>query len=233
VRGKNIVISGEEAHHILDVMRLKALDKVVAFDGTGREYVGFIRDARRRSLTVEIVETKSPLNRKSSGITLIQAIPKKERMDYIVEKATELGAFSILPVVTKRTVVKWDAAKKAGAVSRWQRIAVASAKQCGRVDIPKIGPVTNFPEALKGSDAYDLALMAALTGGTVALKEALMGFNGGKLAIAIGPEGDFTPEEVKMAVEANFRPVSLGRRVLRSDTAGLAALAILNHEFAD
>jgi 16S rRNA (uracil1498-N3)-methyltransferase len=93
--------------------------------------------------------------------------------------------------------------------------------------------VTDFAGALEGSDFYDLALIAALTGKTIALKEALGGFRGGKAAVAIGPEGDFTPQEVELAIKANFRPVSLGRMVLKSDTAGLAALAILNYEFTD
>jgi len=233
VKGKIISISGAEAHHILDVMRLKALDKVVAFDGTGREYVGFIKDAKRRSLTVEIVETRTPLSKAGSVVTLIQAVPKRERMDHIVEKSTELGVNAIIPVMTARTIVDWDPAKKEAMPERWGRIAKAAAKQCGRSDIPEVRPVTDLPGALEAADSYDLGLIAALSGKTVPLKEALAGFRGGTVAIAIGPEGDFTPQEVELAVKANFRPVSLGRLVLKSDTAGLAALAVLNYEFAE
>ncbi|MDD5495638.1 MAG: 16S rRNA (uracil(1498)-N(3))-methyltransferase [Candidatus Omnitrophica bacterium] len=233
VKGNRILISGSEAHHILDVMRLKVLDKVVAFDGTGKEYVGFIKDVKRKSLVVEVVETRSPLSKTASRITLIQAIPKKDKMDYIVEKATELGVDTVLPVMTKRTIVRWDERKSISNVSRWKRIALEASKQCGRRDIPRIGDVKDFEEALKNSSEYDLAIIAALTEERSGLKDALKGFGGGKIAIAIGPEGDFTPGEVGSAIENNFKPVSLGSRVLKSDTAAVAALSILNYEFTE
>jgi 16S rRNA (uracil1498-N3)-methyltransferase len=233
VRGRLITITGGEAHHILDVMRLKALDKVVAFDGTGREYIGFIKDTKRKSLTVEIVETRTPLGKETSKVTLIQAIPKKEKMDYIVEKATELGVSSIIPVITRRTIVSWGLEKKLSSAARWRRIATSAAKQCGRTDIPAVSDVKDFQDLLKDAADYDLKLIAALSDDTVRLKSVIKDFKGGKLAAAIGPEGDFTPSEVDSAVKANFRIVSLGRRVLKSDTAGLAVLAVLNYELTD
>lgn len=230
VKGKNILVTGVEAHHILDVMRLKELDKVVTFDGTGREYIGFIKEVKRKDLVIEIVETRTPLSRESSKITLIQAIPKKERMDYIVEKATELGVSTIIPIFTKRTIPDWDDTKRERYVERWRRIAQEASKQSGRSNIPDVGRMLTFPESLKDSDMYDLALIAVLSDETVPLKSILKDFKGGHVAIAIGPEGDFTPDEVNSAKQANFRPVSLGPRVLKSDTAGLAALSILNYE---
>ena len=233
VRGNKIYITGEEAHHVTNVMRLKALDKVVVFDGSGKEYVGFIKEIGKKALTVEIVETRQPLSREQAKITLIQAIPKKEKMDYIVEKATELGAHSIIPVVTKRTIPDWDSAKKSANAGRWRKIATEAAKQCGRRDIPVVNDVSGFVSAVKGSSDCDLCLIAALAEGSMKLKDALAGFTGGSLVIAVGPEGDFTPEEIKTAREARFKLVSLGSRVLKSDTAGLAMLAILNYEFSD
>lgn len=233
VRGKIILITGKEAHHILDVMRLKPLDKIVAFDGSGREYAGFIKDAKPGALSVEIVETRTPSGPQRSKITLIQALPKKEKMDYIVEKSTELGVHSIIPVITERTIPKWDASKKTAQAQRWSNIAKEASKQCGRVDVPAIDRVMTFPESIKSSADYDLRLMAALTGETIRLKEALSGFGVGKIAVAIGPEGDFTPREVSVAKEAGFKLISLGSRVLKSDTAGLASLAILNYELSN
>jgi len=231
VKGNNILVRGDEAHHILDVMRLKELDKVVTFDGTGKEYIGFIKEVKRKDLIIEIVETRTPLNKSSSKITLIQSIPKKDKMDYIVEKATELGVFNIVPVVTKRTIPDWDEAKCNANTERWRRIVQGASKQSGRTDIPEIGKIADFSDCVKGADLYDLAMIAVLSDETVPLKSVLKDFKGGRVAIAIGPEGDFTPEEVKRAREANFKPVSLGSRVLKSDTAGLAALSILNYEF--
>lgn len=233
VKGNLILVSGDEAHHILDVMRLKVLDKVVAFDGTGAEYVGFIKETGRKSLVVEVVETRQPDTGKGPKITLIQAITKKDKMDYIVEKATELGVYSIIPVVAGRTVPDWDETKARANAERWRRIVREASKQCGRRDIPEIAEVTDLKSALKGSDSYDLGLIAALSDKATPLKEAVKDFKGGRLAVAIGPEGDFTQEEIRMAQEARFKPVNLGPRVLKSDTAGLAVLAILNYEFSD
>ncbi len=233
VRGNNIMLSGKEAHHILDVMRLKELDKVVTFDGTGREYIGFVKEVRRKSLTIEIVETRTPLNKGASRITLIQAIPKKDKMDYIVEKATELGAYSIMPSITKRTIPDWDEGKKITSQERWQRIAQEAAKQCGRLDVPEVKALRGLESVLSDVGEYDLKLLAALSDEAVSLKEALGDFKGGMVAIAIGPEGDFTAEEVKKAQDAGFKLINLGPRVLKSDTAGIAVLSILNYEFSN
>ena len=233
VKGNRIYITGDEAHHIIDVMRLNVPDKVVTFDGTGKEYAGFIRKTGRKSVEVEIVETRMPSQKAGARITLIQAIPKKEKMDYIVEKATELGAHSIIPVTTKRTIPDWDDTKKSANAERWRKIATEAAKQCGRRDIPLVDEVSEFISAVKGTGDHDLCLIAALSDKAVKLKDALAGFKGGSLAIAVGPEGDFTPEEIKTALEARFKLVSLGSRVLKSDTAGLVMLAILNYEFSN
>ena len=232
IRGNIITIDGEEAHHMLDVMRLKKLDKVVAFDGTGNEYVGFIKDVKRKALTVEIIQARSLSSRDRSAVTLIQAIPKKDKMDYIVEKATELGAGSIIPVFTKRSVPDWDASKRSRHTARWRKIAREAAKQCGRSDVPDIKDIKEFSDIIKEISDYDMALMAALSDGSTSLKECLAGFGGGKVAIAIGPEGDFTPKEVEDAKASGFKLVNLGKRVLKSDTAGLAVLAVLNYEFS-
>jgi 16S rRNA (uracil1498-N3)-methyltransferase len=232
VRGNTIEISGDEAHHILDVMRLRKLDKIVAFDGTGREYKGFIKDVKKNSLLVEIVQTRTPAGIEKSRITLLQALPKKDKMDYIIEKSTELGAYSIIPLITERTIPKWNDSKRRSHEDRWKKIATQAAKQCGRTDVPMIGNIVNFSDSLKGASCYDLALIALLSDDTVNFWEALSGFRGGRIAMAIGPEGDFTPQEARLAARAGFKAVSLGPRILKSDTAGLASLAILNYELS-
>jgi len=233
VRGGLIHISGRETHHITDVMRLKALDKVVTFDGTGREYVGFIKEIKNKSVIIEIIETKSAIGKESSKITLIQAIPKKDKMDYIVEKSTELGISSIIPVVTGRTIPDWDQTKKLAIVDRWSKIAREASKQCGRSDIPDIAQIKSFSDIAADAAGYDLALIAALDDKAVKLKDTLKSFTGGKVAIAIGPEGDFTPDEINSARTNGFKLVNLGSRVLKSDTAGLFVLAILNYELTN
>lgn len=231
IKGDLITIKGSQAHHILDVMRLKKLDKVVTFNGTGNEYIGFISDTKASSLTVEIVERRAPKGKSRCVITLIQAIPKKEKMDHIVEKAVELGVYSIAPVFTGRTIPSWDESKRIDQVERWRRIATEASKQCGRSDIPHVSEITGFEDSLKNADEYDLGLIAALSGETVPLKAAIKDFKAGAVALAIGPEGDFMPAEIARAKEAGFKLISLGPRVLKSDTAALAALSILGYEF--
>jgi len=231
VKGNRIVITGKEAHHILDVMRLRQSDKVTTFDGSGREYTGIVKETGRRSLVVEIVETREPRQRESVKITLIQALPKKEKMDYIVEKATELGVDRIVPVFTERTIPDWDDKKKHSQVERWRKIALEAAKQCGRADIPEISGIEDFNSVITRMAGEKLRLIAVLSEETVPIAGAIAGPKPESIAIAIGPEGDFTEEETAAAKAAGFKPISLGPRVLRSDTAGLAAIAILNYEF--
>jgi len=234
VKGNMIIVDGEEAHHVLDVMRLKEGDRIVVFDGTGNEYTGFIKDADKRSkkLVVEVIRASRPDAGDFPEITLAQGMPKKGKMDYIVEKATELGVSSIIPLVTGRTVVRPDKAAGRKMVARWQKIVRGSSKQCGRLSIPDIAPLTGYEELMERIDGYDLVLLACLTGKTVPIKKALEGFKAGRILVIIGPEGDFTPEEAQMADRENCRPVSLGQRVLRSDTAGLFVLSALSYEFS-
>ncbi|MFC1549196.1 16S rRNA (uracil(1498)-N(3))-methyltransferase [Candidatus Omnitrophota bacterium] len=231
---KEIVIDGKEAHHILDVMRMQDGDKVIVFDGTGNEYVGFIKNSNQmmRRLIVEIIRTQKPSSVHVPEITLVQAIPKKGKMDYIVEKATELGVSKIIPIISNRTIVRPDDKGCGKKVERWRKIAVEASKQCGRTDVPDIDEVTEYRNILEGADQYDLILFACLTDRTIPLKNSFKGFNTGKILVFIGPEGDFTPEEIKMADIENCKFVSLGKRVLRSDTAGLFLLSVLDYEFS-
>ena len=232
VKDNSIYITGKEAHHILDVMRLKISDEIVVFDGTGNEYIGVVKEASRKSLSLEIIETRKSPHMEIYTVTLIQAIPKKEKMDYIIEKATELGVSRIMPVMTARTVPDWNEEKKAKAAARWRKISLEAAKQCGRLDIPDIAPVMDFKKAF--SAAMDgLKLIAALADEAIKLKDALKSCSVGGIVIAVGPEGDFTSEEIELAAKAGFKTVSLGPRVLKSDTAGLAVLAIINYEYAN
>ena len=233
VSGAKITVTGDEAHHIRDVMRLKVSDNVVCFDGTGREYAGVIKEIGQKAVIVGIIRTSEPKAKDAHTITLIQAIPKKEKMDYIVQKATELGANCIIPVMTERTIVDWDQKKRDSSLERWQRISREASKQCGRLDLPEIRPVAGFKEALKAVAGQDLALIAALSGDAISLKNALQGAKPRSIVIAIGPEGDFSPKEIEEAKASGFKLVDLGRRVLKSDTAGLAVLSVINYELSN
>jgi len=231
VRGNYIYIEGHEARHILNVMRMKEKDKVVVFDGTGKEYTGFISKIKGKSLIIEVVSTRYPKKSVQPEITLFQCMPKKEKMDYIVEKATELGVHSIKPLISERTIARPSEEKNDSRISRWEKIALNAAKQCGRNDIPEIRNIEKFYNALDSVNDFDLVLMAHLSEGTIPLREAIKDFDTGRIAVFIGPEGDFTAEEIIMAKETNCKLISLGPRVLKSDTAGLYVITILNYEF--
>lgn len=232
VDGNVISVTGEEAHHIADVMRLKVKDKVITFDGTGKEYIGVIKEVGKKSVIIEVTDTRNAPKAKAPRITLVQAIPKREKIEYLIEKATELGVGSIVPVFTERTIPDWDDEKKASRVIRWRKIAREASKQCGRLDIPNIPDIAQFSDIINDQKLSGLKLIAALADDTEPISRVLKDFKGDNILIAIGPEGDFTPDEVKGAVGRGFKPVSLGLRVLKSDTAGLFALSAIGYEYS-
>ena len=233
VQEKLIYVDGPEARHILNAMRMKEGDKVVVFDGTGNEYTGFIKEVKSKSLIVEIVSTQAHKRERTLEVTLAQSIPKKEKMDYIIEKATELGVQNIIPITSERTIVKVAKERSDNKITRWERIAEAAAKQCGRTDVPEIKNIQKFYNAVDEINNFDLALMACLSEDTISFKEAISDFHTGKIIVFIGPEGDFTPDEIEMAKDnTNCKFISLGKRVLKSDTAGLYILSVLNHELS-
>jgi len=232
VRGGSIYIDGHEARHILNVMRLKESDKVVVFDGTGKEYTGFVKEVKSKSLVVEIISTKTPKPKTLPEITLAVSLPKKGKMDYIVEKAVELGVSCIIPTLSERTVVKLESGKMRERQERWQKIAREAAKQCGRTDVPEVKTIQKFYNVIDDINNFDLALVACLSEDTAGLKDAIADFKGGKIIAFIGPEGDFTPDEILMTKDTSAKLVSLGERVLKSDTAGLFLLSVLNYELS-
>ena len=232
VKDGYILIDGQEAKHVVTVMRLKENDKVIVFDGTGTEYFGVIENISKIDVKVKIIDKKVSQIQDSVQITLVQALPKKDKMDYIVEKATELGVKKIIPVIAKRTVVIFDDKKRVARKDRWQKIALSAAKQCGRADVPEVSEILNYEDVIKQISEYDICLFAWLSEDTIELKESLKDFSKGKVMIFIGPEGDFTQKEAEAIKKyKNTHYVSLGKRVLRSDTAGLYVISCLNYQF--
>lgn len=232
VRGGKIYAGKEESHHIAGVMRLKEGDKVSVFDGCGREYAGTIESIKNKNVIINIEKTSATASKRSVEISLAQALIKKDKLDYIVEKATELGVSEIIPVETGRAVVRADERTKGHKLKRWQKIIIEAAKQCGRTDLPDIKNVSTFEGVLKTFPQYDAVLMPCLSEKAIPLKEALVRIKNPKhLLLMIGPEGDFTPEEIEEAEKHGAVLVSLGGLVLKSDTAAVATLAMLNHAF--
>lgn len=217
-----------ELHHIRDVMRLKKGDIVDIFDGQGREFSCSIEEVKREAVIIKIKEELPPKCGLAFNITLYQAIPKKTKMDFIIEKVVELGVSQVVPIITDRTILEIkDFTKK---VERWKRISMASSKQCGRTILPVISDVTHFDSALIDSKQKDLVVFASLDKESEPLKNILRGLIPKTIAVFVGPEGDFSPREISMAKENGCSMCSLGSLVLKSETATIYILSCLSYE---
>jgi len=200
----------------------------VVFDGTGNEYEGVISEVGLKSATIKIMRRRTLSAKKKVSIILIQAIPKRGRMDWIVEKSTELGVSRIVPVVTKRTIVRFDPKRRSSKVERWRRISVEAAKQCGRTDIPGVEEIMRFEDILKSGTFSGRAIMPCLDPRTRIIQDALEaaacedGYS-----VIIGPEGGFTAAEITAGAKRGILPVSLGQTVLRSETAAIMAISLI------
>ncbi len=232
-----IILSGEDAHHVGYALRGKVADALTVCNTDpnaktyGWDYLCHIAafDALSIILTVdEVRESKLESNVK---ITLYQAVPKGDKLDFIVQKAVELGASAIVPVITKRCISRPDEKAQEKKRQRLQKIALEAAKQCGRSILPQVEPFCSFDRALEGLRAFDRAILC-YEGGGVRLPEAFSG-DEGSLALLIGSEGGFDPDEVKKAVGAGCVCCTLGGFILRCETAPVTALSILRHLTGD
>lgn len=226
---ESLALVGAEAHHCKNVMRYKVGDRVIAFNGEGTEIEGEITGFAGKVVHLKPLITVNT-ERPPSRLVLGQAIPKGKNMDLIIEKATELGASEVIPLLSDRTVVKLDAKEALKKQEKWQRLAIEACKQCGQNWLPKIATPMTVDRFLKTYATDGLRLVAALQDDTRPLHEILDGKRPAEATVLIGPEGDFTPAEVSSAVSAGYAPLSLGPIVLRSETAAIYSLSILGYE---
>lgn len=234
ITGDTIRIIGPDVRHILKVLRLKIGDELIVADGTGLEYFGRIASLDKSKVVVTAFHKQQALSEAPVKVTLLQGIPKGDKMDFIVQKCTELGVSRIVPVVTKRTVVQLSEEKAKARRQRWQRIAEEAAKQSQRASIPVVEEVILLQEALeKHSDQPLLVLWEGEKSQT--MKEVLKNHRekSSHFALLIGPEGGLDPEEVALAKARQAWAVTLGPRILRTETAGLAALTMILYELGD
>lgn len=228
-----LVVSGEDVRHLVRVLRLGPGDRFLACSGS-QEMIAEIERVDRGEVRARIVSRRPSLADPPVTVTLVQGLPKGEKMDLIIQKCTEIGVGRIIPVITERCVVRWDAVKAGARRTRWEKIAREAAEQCGRGSAPRVGEVTGLREALEQVAASDLCLLAWEGERGSGLKETLRKNPAAReVALLVGPEGGFGPGEVEMAFRAGFQPVSLGPRVLRTETAGPAALAMILYELGD
>jgi 16S rRNA (uracil1498-N3)-methyltransferase len=222
----------EQTRYLKTVLRMDTGDPLVIFNGTSWEYDAVIRCASPEGIGLEITGMR-PVPVSELEVTLCQAIPKAEKMDAIIRHATELGVGRIIPFFAKRSVPRWPAEKSPRKRARWQQIAVEACRQCGRTDIPEIGGIVTFMEMLQLGYPGGLNLICWEEEPANGFREALRcsGNEGMKsFLVIIGPEGGFEKDEIDQARQAGFLSVSLGKRVLRVDTAAVAVLAVLQYE---
>ncbi|HYA85721.1 MAG TPA: 16S rRNA (uracil(1498)-N(3))-methyltransferase [Nitrospirota bacterium] len=230
VSGGSIIVAGEDVHHIAMVMRMRAGDKLMLCDGKGTEYTVKIVDVGRSDVKTEIV-SRSEKELPNLRITLGQGLPKADKMDFIVQKATELGVSSIVPIVTARTIVKIkDEGKR---IVRWQKIAREAAMQSNRIDIPQIGGIRKFSDFIENLDSGSRQLLLMpWEEGTEPIKNILRQKPEAQdIVILIGPEGGYSSAEATAARDKGFRLVSLGPNILRTETAAMAVLSMICYEF--
>jgi len=221
-RGRRLLVTGADAHHLLHVLRLKPGDRFIALDGLGREYRARILIAGRGELEAEIEEERLRRTEPRLRLTLGQALPKGEKMEEVIRKGTELGMAAFWPLVTERGVAVPPPDRREGRLARWRRIATEAAQQSGRAVVPFVAPIRTWAEILTEFPRFDLVLLPWEGEGAVGLKEVLRGKESPLEVLAlIGPEGGFSPPEVARAVAAGAKVLSLGPRILRTETAGL------------
>lgn len=226
---KAVTITGDDVNHIKNVLRMHVGEKVVVSCGQGTDYYCIIENIRENVVELFMEDKKPAVTELPTRITLFQALPKKDKMELIIQKAVELGAVQIVPVRTKRCVVKLDEKKEKKKLERWRTIAEAAAKQSGRGIVPQIAESMSFSEALAYAETIDTVMIPYelcedMEKSVKIIKKAA---ESGSVGIFIGPEGGFERSEIEQAVTKGVFPISLGKRILRTETAGLAVLSVL------
>jgi 16S rRNA (uracil1498-N3)-methyltransferase len=230
-----LVLTGAEAHHCATVLRLDSADKIVVFDGRGSEITAEIVASNTAEVRLRKLHDAqmAPLR---CRITLGQAIPKGKNMDLIVQKAVEIGAAEIAPILSDRTVVRLDEESAASKRAKWQTVAIEAAKQCGQNWLPQVRTPQTLAHFFQNHRGFDLQLIGSLQSDAVHLKKILAQFStehGDRpvnVLMLVGPEGDFTPAELSLARSHGCRPITLGPIVLRVETASIYCLSILSYE---
>jgi 16S rRNA (uracil1498-N3)-methyltransferase len=227
-----LALDSTESHHAFDVLRMKSGERATVFDGEGTE--AEVELGKRGKSGTELrrisLQKTAPLK---CRITLGQAVPKGKNMEWIIEKATELGAAGIVPLLSERTVVRGSEGDHVRKRAKWQRTAIEACKQCGQNFLPQVAEPCTPRAFFERGERFDLLLIASLQTDARPLKQLLAEFASKSLRsvlILVGPEGDFTPAELSLAKSHGCRPVTLGPIILRTETAAIYCLSVLNHE---
>jgi 16S rRNA (uracil1498-N3)-methyltransferase len=231
----SLTLSDQEAHHALHVLRVQRGDRAVVLDGAGHEFLCEARELTRETIQLRVVQKNSipPL---PYQLTLVQAIPKGKMMETIVQKATELGAARVVPLLSERIVSQLDEASSTDRAGKWRLTAIEAIKQCGSAWLPQIEAPLSPKAFLARGEKFELPLIASLQPDSRHPRQSFQTFHAEhgrppkSVCVWVGPEGDFTPAEISAAKSAGALPITLGRLVLRSETAAIYCLSVLSYE---
>lgn len=229
IKEKEILLTGTDVNHIRNVLRMRTGEEILVSNGQGTDYHCRLESIDDASVTASIMWRLDGNAELPISITLFQGLPKGDKLEFIIQKCVELGAARIVPVSTRRTIVKLDAKKEQAKKKRWMGISESAAKQSGRGIVPEVTRVMDFSEALKEAKSMDVCLIPyELAKGIEHTREVCTSIKPGQsVGIFIGPEGGFEEEEVSQAIEAGAIPLTLGKRILRTETAGMALISVL------
>lgn len=233
IHDEYITIEGSDVNHIKNVLRMKVGEAMILCDGQGTDYHCTIDTLSNDFIQAKVVEVENTQTELPAKIYLFQGLPKKDKMELIIQKAVELGVYQIVPVMMKRSVVKLDDKKKEQKkLERWQSIATSAAKQSGRGIIPEVVPVMSYKDAISMAKEMEYKVLPfEHAEGMEETKKIIKEVHGKKsVAVFIGPEGGFEDDEVAYAMESEIKPITLGKRILRTETAGLTILSVLMFE---
>ncbi len=231
VEGGRIVLRDPEQLRHLKVLRVVPGEELVLFDDLGNEFQCRFVESSEGSAVFSVSRELPSAGIQLPLIAVAVAIPKKSKIDDIIDKLTQLGCDRVIPIITERVIVRPDPKDLATRHARWQKIAEAATLQSGRNRVPQVDPAVKFPKLIEQSGSFDLKLIPTLEGERKPLAEALKGKSPSSILALIGPEGDFTPAETAAALSAGFTPVSFGKNVLRVETAALYVCSVLAFHF--
>lgn len=233
IHGETISITGSDVNHIKNVLRMRQEEEIVICNGQGKDFYCIIQVIAADEVVAQIRSEQETGTELPARIYLFQGLPKKDKMELIIQKAVELGVYEVIPVVTKRAVVKLDDKKKElKKLERWQSIATSAAKQSMRGIIPQVKEAMSYKEALAYAGALDYNVIPYEKAEDISRTREIIKKAAGKKSIGvfIGPEGGFEESEVEAALQIGIQPITLGKRILRTETAGLTTLSIIMFE---
>ncbi|WP_180247411.1 16S rRNA (uracil(1498)-N(3))-methyltransferase [Bacillus sp. AFS031507] len=234
--GERFLIDEEDRHHIVKVMRMQLGDQIICVDPAGKQAVCALAEITDTSVVADVVQWKDEVSELPISITIASGLPKGDKLEWIIQKGTELGAHQFLPFSAARSVVKWDEKKAAKKIDRWQKIAKEAAEQSHRAFLPEVSSAISFKELLSKSKEYEYKLVAfeeeSRNGETSVFASSLNKMSkGDSLLLVFGPEGGLSDAEVQQLKNNDFAVCGLGPRILRTETAPLYALAAISYHF--